>query len=324
MADRRRNNGPPNGTRAPVFASLLRSATGEVAQRPQRTRKSDELRKIFLTTGLVPTASGSSYLEIKPARLPTGKSLIAPSTSLKIACTVHGPRPLPRSANYSPNLVLTTHVKYAPFAHRRRKGHIRDASERDLGVHLETAIRGAIIAERWPKSALDVTITVLEAEDDRWWGDASGATDASWGTMNVLAGCITAAAAAIADAKIDCLDLVSGGVAAIVEDNEAQKDGKPTRQLVLDPDPSEHKNITAACVVACLPSRDEITELWLKGDTYLGGDQSSGHEALIDGSVDAARGVHTVLCAAVTESGERLLKQTINTPVADTDAEMKT
>jgi exosome complex component MTR3 len=28
--------------------------------------------------------------------------------------------------------------------------------------------------------------------------------------MNVLAGCITAAAAAIADAKIDCLDLVAG------------------------------------------------------------------------------------------------------------------
>lgn len=217
-------------------------------------------------------------------------------------------------------------MKYAPFAHRRRKGHIRDASERDLGVHLETAIRGAIIAERWPKSALDVTITVLEAEDDRWWGDASGATDASWGTMNVLAGCITAAAAAIADARIDCLDLVSGGVAAIVEDDddqEAQKDGKPARRLVLDPDPSEHKNITAACVVACLPGRDEITELWLKGDTSLGGDRGSGHEVLIDGSVDAARGVHTVLCAAATESGERFMKQVINASVTDTDVEMR-
>lgn len=141
----------------------------------------------------------------------------------------------------------------------------------------------------------------------------------------MLAGCITAAAAAIADARIDCLDLVSGGVAAIVEDDEeVQKDGKPARRLVLDPDPSEHKNITAACVVACLPGRDEITELWLKGDTSLDGDRGSGHEALIDGSVDAAKCVHTVLCAAVTESGERFMKQVTNAPAADTDVEMKT
>lgn len=46
MADRRRNNGPPGGTRPPVFASLLRSATGEAAERPHRTRQPNELRKI--------------------------------------------------------------------------------------------------------------------------------------------------------------------------------------------------------------------------------------------------------------------------------------
>lgn len=214
-------------------------------------------------------------------------------------------------------------MKYAPFAHRRRKGHIRDASERDLGVHLETAIRGAIIAERWPKSALDVTITVLEAEDDRWWGDASGSSDASWGMMNVLAGCITAAAAAIADARIDCLDLVAGGVAALVADEE-ESDGKdkttrqgsrPSPRLLLDPDPSEHKNIVAACVVGYLPGRDEITEIWLKGDTSevastAGEDQEvSGHDLLIDGAIDAARAARSVLAAAVRESGERFVAQ---------------
>uniref|UniRef100_A0A093UP20 Exosome complex component mtr3 n=1 Tax=Talaromyces marneffei PM1 TaxID=1077442 RepID=A0A093UP20_TALMA len=333
MADRRRNNGPQSGTRAPVYASLLRNAAGEAAERPQRARKPTELRKIFLKTGLIPSASGSSYLEIEPARRPTNtpKSLIAPATSLKIACAVHGPRPLPRSANYSPNLLLTTHVKYAPFAHRRRKGHIRDASERDLGVHLETAIRGAIIAERWPKSALDVTITVLEAEDDRWWGDASGSSDASWGMMNVLAGCITAAAAAIADARIDCLDLVAGGVAALVA-NDQQEDkstegGVSPPRLFLDPDPSEHKNIVAACVVGYLPGRDEITEIWLKGDTSevastTPGEKMSGHDVLIDGAIDAARAARSVLAAAVKESGERFIAQSMG--VSGTDIEMKT
>ncbi|KAL2222099.1 exoribonuclease family protein [Thermoascus aurantiacus ATCC 26904] len=316
MTDRRRINGPPSGTRPPVFVSLLKSATGAAADRPTRTRQPAELRKIFLKTGLVPSATGSAYLELEPpspAQQSTSKSLIPRSSALKLICTVHGPKPLPRSAAFSPNIVLTTHVKYAPFAARRRKGYIRDASERDLGVHLETALRGAIIAERWPKSALDITITVLEAEDDRWWGDAPGSQDASWGLMNVLAGCITAASAAIADARIDCLDLVTGGVAALVADEaeEGAEEGAP--KLVLDPNPAEHRSIISACVVGYLPARDEITELWLKGDTSrvaLGAeDKRSGHEALIDGAVDAARGVQTVLAEAVRESAERFASQ---------------
>lgn len=262
---------------------------------------------------MIPSASGSAYLEFEPsaslaAARSSAQSLIPPSSALKLACTVHGPKPLPRSATFSPNLVLTTHVKYAPFAARRRKGHIRDSSERDLGVHLETALRGAIIAERWPKSGLDITITILEAEDDRWWGDAPDSHDAPWGMMNVLAGCITAASAAIADARIDCLDLVAGGVAALVADESAEGE-RSTPKLMLDTDPAEHRSILSACVVAYMPSRDEITELWLKGDSskvQLGpDDRRTGHDALIDGAVDAARGAHTVMTEAVRESAER-------------------
>ena len=90
---------------------------------------------------------------------------------MKLTCTVHGPRPLPRSVPFSPTIILTTHVKYAPFASRQRRGYIRDASERDLAVHLETAIRGVIIGDRWPKSGVEVIITILEGEEDRWLGD---------------------------------------------------------------------------------------------------------------------------------------------------------
>ncbi|KAL5048172.1 hypothetical protein BDW71DRAFT_26202 [Aspergillus fruticulosus] len=315
MTDRRRINGPPGGTRPPVFASSIKSSTNAAAAaRPQRQRQPNELRKIFLKTGLIPSASGSSYLEFEPsaslsAARASPKFITPPSSSLKLACTVHGPKPLPRSATFSPNLVLTTHVKYAPFAARRRKGHIRDASERDLGVHLETALRGAIIAERWPKSGLDITVTILEAEDDRWWGDAPDSHDAAWGMMNVLAGCITAASAAIADASIDCLDLVAGGVAAVVADEFADGNGNTSARLMLDTDPAEHQSILSACVVAYMPARDEITELWLKGDNSKAAvgttDQSLSHEALLDGAVDAARGAHSVLAEAVQESAMR-------------------
>ena len=355
MADRRRINGPPSGTRPPVFASLLKSSTGTAEDRPQRTRGPRGLRKIckpkhperyqnkaivskpgicaVLRTGLIPSATGSAYLEVQPSRTRSSQSLIAASSALKITCTVHGPRPLPRSAPFSPNLLLTTHVKYAPFAARRRKGHIRDASERDLGVHLETAIRGAIVAERWPKSALDITVTVLEAEDDGWWRDSPGSHDASWGVMNVLAGCITVASAAISDARIDCLDLVIGGVAALVVPesdetnnkhdynlNKAQgnkgckeDDTAYLQQLVMDPDPSEHQTILSACLVAYMPNRDEITELWLKGDTSryvsIHSDKRLGHDALIDGAIDTARGIQPILAEAVQESAKGFFNQ---------------
>lgn len=207
-------------------------------------------------------------------------------------------------------MVLTTHVKYSPFAGRKRRGHITDTSERDLGVHLETALRGALIAERWPKSGIDLTITILEAEDDHFWADAPDTHDASWGMMNVLAGCITAASAAIADANIDCLDMVAGGLAALVSDDSSE-DAPP--KLVLDTDPAEHGSIHSACVVAYMPARDEITEIWLKGDSSRiaaeEGDERDAHERLVDGAVDSARGAHALLTNAVRESVVRQMSQ---------------
>jgi exosome complex component MTR3 len=198
-------------------------------------------------------------------------TLLPPSSALKLSCTVHGPRPLPRSAPYSPTLVLSSTVKFAPFATRHRRGYIRDGTERDLGAHLETALRGAIIGERWPKTGVDVVITILEGEEDRWWGDeAAGGTNAvgGWGMMTVLAGCVTVSSAAMTDAGIDCVDMVCGGTAAIVRNPDAKGKGSsegellPTSKgemLVLDPNPAEHREIVACCVVGYLPARDEIT-----------------------------------------------------------------
>ena len=205
---------------------------------------------------------------------------------------------------FSPQLVLSTYVKFTPFATRSRRGYIRDAQERDLGVHLESALRGVIIGDRWPKSGVEVIVTVLEAEEDSWWGDSLSADTrrpgvSGCGLMTVLAGCITVASAAIAEAGIDCVDLVSGGVAALVKGKE-DPHGTVT-QLILDPCPSEHSEITAACVVGYLSSRDEITEIWTKGDS------GNDPESLMDGAVEAAKASRAVLDAAVKESVEKRL-----------------
>jgi exosome complex component MTR3 len=214
---------------------------------------------------------------------------------------------------------LTTHVKYAPFATRQRRGYLRDGSERDLAVHLETALRGVIIGDRWPKSGVEVIVTIIEGEEDRCWDDELNSTQAGptgaghWGMMSVLSGCITVASAAIADAGIDCVDIVSGGVAALVrhqqDEDQISKLPSGTAQysVVLDPAPSEHLEILAACVVGYLPSRDEITDLWLRGslekaeeDGVLAANLS--YEQLVDSAVQAALGAHHVLESAIKET----------------------
>jgi exosome complex component MTR3 len=279
---------------------------------------------------VTPSASGSAYLELESQLADPNSeksSLSSLSTSgMKLTCTVHGPRPLPRSVPFSPTIILTTHVKYAPFASRQRRGYIRDASERDLAVHLETAIRGVIIGDRWPKSGVEVIITILEGEEDRWLGDECGGIRnispngaGPWGMMSVLSGCITVASAAIADAGIDCVDMISGGVAALVRDRQdavedTKHSGESPVTLVLDPLPSEHYEILAACVVGYLPSRDEITDLWVRGDIGVAMSkdvpkESSAYEYLADSAVQAALGAHHVLTAAAKESAETSLGQ---------------
>lgn len=129
--------------------------------------------------------------------------------------------------------------------------------------------------------------------------------------MSVLSGCITVASAAIADAGIDCVDVVSGGVAAIVRSSGSQEAPSPI-SLVLDPVPSEHQEILAACIVGYLPARDEITDLWTKGD--IGNDnqkstsQEYSYEDLADNAVQAALGSYRVLVGALKETADMKMR----------------
>lgn len=192
-------------------------------------------------------------------------------------------------------------------------------------------MRGVIIGERLPKSGLEIIITVLEGEEDNPWGNEEARVGeqksqaGGWGMMSVLSGCITIASAALADAGIDCVDLICGGMAAIVHQpallntnqRQTQPSGKKTGsntnlEVVLDPCPIEHREITAACVVGYLQSRDEITEIWVKGgDLRPSSKQNSGRftiDLLMDRAVEASMATRLVLVAAINESTELKLK----------------
>ncbi|MCJ1394235.1 3'-5'-exoribonuclease [Xylographa bjoerkii] len=311
MTDRRRINGPAGGTVPPVFANPLTSSN-----LPTRSRAAADLQKIFLKTGLTPSASGSAYLEIEQPSASPGEDALFNlfQSSLKLTCTVHGPRPLPRSTPFTSNVLLSTHVKFAPFATRERRGYLRDTSERDLAVHLETALRGIIVGDRWPKSGVEIIVTILEGEEDHCWpGDSNNSDDtlqisAASGMMSILSGCITVASAAIVNAGLDSVDLVTGGVAAIVRKTSVPAGSGHDPHVILDPKFSEHREVLASCVIGYIQSRDEITELWMKGGTpsspEASSDERNGITLLIDGAVQAATAARHVLVEAIKESVE--------------------
>lgn len=303
MADRRRINGPPGTTIPPVFEegpdqglqarSYFRTRPDHVPRKMCRFKPSTQGHSnntiLDLKTGVTPSASGSAYLEMD---LPGGDG----PSGLKLSCTVHGPRSLPRSSPFSPHIILSTHVKFAPFATRQRRGYLRDSAERDLGTHLEAALRGAIIADRWPKSGVDIIISIVEGDQDREVSKAQG--EESWDMMNALSGCITVASAALADAGIDCVDTVAGGVAALVGEGEDAVEEVP--RIVIDPIPSEHGKIYAACCVAYLPTRDEITNLWFKGD--LPDNDAGLYLHLMNNGIKASKQANQVLVDCLGET----------------------
>ena len=172
-----------------------------------------------------------------------------------------------------------------------------------MSSRLETALRGAVIPERLPKSALEVSVTVLEGEDDGWFGTGNGDEGGlqTIGLMNALAGCVTVASAALAHAKIDCLDLLAGGVMATMR----QGDGKIVK--LLDPCPMEHETFISACAVAYMPSRDEVADVWAMGDVPV--DSMDGVptvDEIIQTATIAARGAHLVLQETIKEVAEAL------------------
>ena len=110
--------------------------------------------------------------------------------------------------------------------------------------------------------------------------------------MVVLAGCVTVAAAALVDAGVDCVGVVTGGVAALVDEGGGER-------VVLDPCPSEHEAIRAACVVGYIAGRDELSMLWERGEVDV---ETAGK--LVEEAVAAAIGVQEVVREALLEDAD--------------------
>jgi len=175
--DTRRIQGPESSTdyRAYIKNKVAKSSE-ENSERPDG-RSKDQHRRIFLKTGVINQAKGSSYIE---------------QGSTKLMVGVYGPREIPRRSDFSMKGVLTCEFKFAPFSCLSRRGHQADKEEKELGLVLKDALESSVCLHLYPKACVDVFVTVVE--------DGG----------SVLAAAFTAVGLALADAGIHMFDVVIG------------------------------------------------------------------------------------------------------------------
>ena len=200
---------------------------------------------------------------------------------------------------------LSTSVKFATSASVLDGGLQVTVRERDLSAHLEGALRGIIIADRWPKSGVEVVITIVEVESQRL-SCSNEQEPADISTLLVLSGCVTVASAAIVDAGIDCFDLITGGVTALAQHASLEySPSTATSKIVSDPSCSQCERIVAACLVSYSQSRDELTHLWVKGNIFHSVAPGTGPgliDTMIDQAVEAAKSARLVLVESLEEA----------------------
>ncbi|KAL6756474.1 ribosomal protein S5 domain 2-type protein [Haematococcus lacustris] len=137
-------------------------------------RGCEEFRSIFMQTGLLKHAKGSSYLELGATKVMVG---------------VFGPRQSDRKLGFSDSGRLQCEVRFTSFAGGSATQTHQSAAERNMSAALTQALAPSVLLDRLPKTVVDVYAMVLE----------SGGGE--------LAACITAASAALASAGLELMDL---------------------------------------------------------------------------------------------------------------------
>jgi exosome complex component RRP41 len=185
-------------------------------------RKPDQLRAVKLEVGVIPNADGSAYIE-------QGKN--------KILVGVYGPREAhPKHLALQDRAVLKCRYHMAPFSVQERKSPAPSRREVELSKVIRESLEPAIFMEYYPRTMIDLTIEVLQAD--------GGTRCAS----------ITAASLALADSGIPMRDLVVACAAGKAEDT-----------IVLDLMDEEDKMGSADVPVALMPNLNAITLLQMDG-----------------------------------------------------------
>ena len=185
-------------------------------------RKWDDLRPIILQVGLMKIADGSAYIV-------WGKN--------KIKAAVYGPKEVhPKHQVLPDRALLRCRYHMAPFSVDERKNLAPSRREIEISKVIREALIPAVVAEDYPRTAIEVWVEVLQSDGG-----------------SRVAG-ITAASLALADAGINMRDLVVGCSCGLINDT-----------VVSDLDDTEDKEGSGDMPVAIMPALGLVTLLQVDG-----------------------------------------------------------
>ena len=185
-------------------------------------RKIDEPRKIMIRAGGLKNADGSAYIEFGDNKILVG---------------VFGPRDVhPKHMSNTDTGILRVRYHMEPFSVDERKRPAPSRREIEISKVIKEALEPAVMLEKFPRTAVDVFIEVLQADG----GTRCAALDA--------------ASVALADAGIPMRDLVC-----------ACASGKAGDALILDVNNEEDQAGQADMPIGYMPNLGKITLLQLDG-----------------------------------------------------------
>lgn len=186
-------------------------------------RAFNSLRNMKMEVGVLNNADGSAYVEC-------GNN--------KVLVGVYGPRELYSKKHSKPDgAVLRCKYNMAPFSVKERKRPGPDRRSTEISKLISEAITPSIFLEKYPRSSIDISIEVLEAE----------------GGTRCLS--IVGASLALADAEIPMKDLISACAV-----------GKVDNHIVVDLSEEEDQTGQADMPVAIMPRTGDITFLQMDGN----------------------------------------------------------
>jgi len=203
-------------------------------------RRIDELRPLIMKVNVLTRADGSAYVE---------------HGGNKVFAAVYGPREIhPRHLSIPDRTRVRAFYRMASFSVDDRKRPAPSRREHELSKVITEALTPAVFVEKFPRTAIDIYIEVIQAD--------GGTRTAS----------INAASLALADAGIPMRDLV---VAVAV--------GKVQGKVVLDLNNIEDQKGEADIPIAMMPRSKQITLMQMDG--RLSADEiKEGYELFLKGA----------------------------------------
>ncbi|AET40586.1 exosome non-catalytic core subunit MTR3 Ecym_6203 [Eremothecium cymbalariae DBVPG len=186
VQDRRRILGPQNAK--PITFSSVRSETDAGSSTEDdnaRLVEKDGQGSMFIKSGLVSNANGSSYLELN------GNSHYS-----LLVTSVYGPRPI--RGSFTSQATVSVQFKEVTLE-RWSSGEVMEICN-----FLTNVFNAVIRLERYPKSGIDIFLNLIQHSDSK-------KSEEDISLVSILPYCINGITLALVDAGIEVVDMVSAG-----------------------------------------------------------------------------------------------------------------